>query len=446
MVPRLALLTLGLGLEAAARPLSAGMQNIKNVVVLVQENRSFDTLVGGLNYTDDIDGLAGRKTPFCNPANISQPHGKQICGKPTANNIAKDDPDHTIWGGNMQVFGKYHPGPDDKSTMNGFVYEQDTYYTLGGDLMEAAEVINYYTPDQVPVTNAIAENFVLFDRWFASIPGPTDPNRAYLTSGTSHGEGGNTDPFYDSTLPQKSIFQQLSENGITWANYENSTKSDPPFAPDAMFYSWTKDNGKDKTNVFDISQFYKDAEAGKLPQFTWINPECCSYMSMHPKSPINMGENFMKGIYDAIRASPQWNETLFIITWDEHGGFADHVPPPTGVPPGDDIPWTEQPSKEGTGGDKNYTFNFDRLGIRVPTFLISPWVEAGVVEHQAGKNEYTHTSILSFVAELWELEPLTPRVSWSPSFSGLITNKYRDSPKKLPEAAGYPLKHQLHSH
>ncbi|KAJ5975914.1 hypothetical protein N7481_009621 [Penicillium waksmanii] len=321
MTLSLALLTLGLGLEAAASPLSAGMQNIKNVVVLVQENRSFDTLVGGLTYNDDIDGLAGRDTPFCNPANISQPDGEQICGKPTANNIAKDDPDHTIWGGNMQVFGKYLPDSKDESTMKGFVTEQDTYYSLGGNLLEASEVINYYTPEQVPVTNAIAENFVLFDRWFASIPGPTDPNRAYLTSGTSHGQGGNTEPFYDSTLPQKSIFQQLSENDITWMNYENSTSSNPPFAPDSMFYKWTKENGKDKTNVFPIERFYSDAKAGKLPQFTWINPECCEFMSMHPKSPINMGENFMKGVYEAVRNSPQWNETLFIVTWDEHGGF-----------------------------------------------------------------------------------------------------------------------------
>ncbi|KAJ5975915.1 PLC-A protein [Penicillium waksmanii] len=78
--------------------------------------------------------------------------------------------------------------------------------------------------------------------------------------------------------------------------------------------------------------------------------------------------------------------------------------------------------------------------------LISPWVEKGVVEHKASKNDYTHTSILSFVSELWGLDPLTPRVEWSPSFSSLITNKYRDSPETLPNAAGYPLKHQLHSH
>lgn len=86
-----------------------------------------------------------------------------------------------------------------------------------------AEVINYYTPDHIPVFSTIAENFVLFDRWFASVPGPTNPNRAYITSGTSHGHGMNDDAFTDYALPQKSIFELLSDNNITWINYQNST-------------------------------------------------------------------------------------------------------------------------------------------------------------------------------------------------------------------------------
>ncbi|KAJ5605424.1 hypothetical protein N7510_008205 [Penicillium lagena] len=427
----LPLTLLAFGLGAAAH---SGMSNIKNVVVLVQENRSFDTLAGGLTYNPNIDGLVNRS--YCNPANVSVANSHPVCAAGTAKNIAKDDPDHSITGGNMQVFGNYHPAPNAESSMNGFVTEQSAYYDLEGKMMEAAEVINYYQPDMVPVTNAMAENFVLFDRWFASIPGPTDPNRAYLTSGTSHGHGTNDEDFYDSKLPQKSIFQQLSENNISWINYQNTTNlGSSSFLPDSLFYEWTHKSGKGKTNVLPIDRFYEDAKAGKLPQFTWINPECCDYMSMHPKSPINMGENFMKGIYEAIRNSPQWKDTLFIVTWDEHGGFADHVPPPTGVPPGDNLPYVEQ-APDG----KNYTFHFDRLGIRVPTMLISPWVEKGVVQNKpsSGENEFTHTSILKFVSELWGLETLTPRVDWSPSFSNLITNTFRhDAPEKLPNAAGY---------
>jgi len=182
-----------------------------------------------------------------------------------------------------------------------------------------------------------------------------------------------------------------------------------------------------------LEQFYKDAAAGKLPQFTYLNPECCDIQSFHPASPVTEGEAFVKGIYEAIRNSPQWNETLFILTFDENGGFADHVPPPVGVPPGDSLTYTEL-AQNGI----NSTFAFNRLGIRVPTFLISPWVPKGVIEHQGLNNggEYSHTSILGFLSELWGIEKLTPRVEWSATFEHLILPHIRpedDSPTKLPE-------------
>src|SRR5699024_2563060 len=113
----------------------------------------------------------------------------------------------------------------------------------------------------VPVFNAMAENFVLFDRWFAAVPGPTNPNRAYLTSGTSRGHGENDDDFLNSRLPQKSIFEQLSEAGISWINYSNTTD----FLPDAMFYTWTVESKKNETHVKPLDQFYRDAQSWNLP-------------------------------------------------------------------------------------------------------------------------------------------------------------------------------------
>ncbi|KAJ5739022.1 hypothetical protein N7533_011806 [Penicillium manginii] len=411
---------------------AGGLSNIKNVVVLVQENLSFDHFFGGLTYDAQIDGVL--KRPFCNPANVSQLRSEKICAQNTAQNIASEDPNHSIAGGNMQIFGTYHPLIESQPWMDGFITEQRASYETD-DLTRASEVINYFTPEHIPVFNAIAENYVLFDRWFAAVPGPTNPNRAYLTSGTSYGHGMNDDAFNRSGLPQTSIFEQLSDKGITWANYENSTKSDPSFLPDALFYQWTAKSNTARSNIRPIEQFYKDAEAGTLPAFTWINPECCNYMSMHPPSPINMGESFVKGIYEAIRGSPQWNDTLFILTFDEHGGFADHVTPPSDIPPGDSLTYTE------TAPDGSpYVFHFDRLGIRVPTMLISPWVGKGLVQNKPadGLAEFTHTSILKFLSELWGLESLTPRVEWSPSFGNLITSEFRDdTPERLPAPADF---------
>ncbi|OCK76453.1 PLC-A protein [Lepidopterella palustris CBS 459.81] len=401
---------------------------IKNVVVLVEENRSFDTIAGGLTYNTNIDGLLHRK--YCNPANVSMPNGATVCAQPTAQNIAPDDPNHGISGVNMEIFSTYHPDEANadagklQENMMGFVTEQSSTYKTQ-NLTRAAEAINYYAEYHVRVFASMAENFVLFDRWFAAVPGPTNPNRAYLTSGTSHGHGRNDAAFNVAALPQRSIFQQLSEKNVSWINYYNSS-----FAPDSLFYSWTVSSGKNATNVKPLSQFYADAKAGTLPQFTYINPECCSYDSFHPPSPITLGENFIKSIYEALRSSPQWDSTLFILTFDEHGGFGDHVAPPVNVPAGDSLTYTE------TAPDgKNITFDFKRLGIRVPTLVISPWVEGGKIEKK-GRNqggEYSHTSILAFLAKLWDLDVLTPRVGWSASFEHLITDYFRsDTPEKLP--------------
>ncbi|KAK9369170.1 PLC-A protein [Lipomyces kononenkoae] len=391
---------------------------IKNVVVLVEENRSFDTFAGGLTYSSNIDGLVDRR--FCNPANVSDPKSVYVCARPIANNVAPDDPNHGISGVNMQVLSTYHPDEAavdagyEKENMMGFVTEQgSTYETV--NITRAAEVINYYAQDHVRVFAAMAENFVLFDRWFAAV--------VYITSGTSHGHGRNDDAFNVAALPQRSIFQQLSENGVEWINYQNSTTQpmlNPTtgFNPDSLFYNWTYTSGAWKTNIKPIADFYADAAAGTLPAFTYINPECCSYDSFHPPSPITTGEGFIKGIYEALRASPQWNETLFVLTFDEHGGFGDHVPPPVGVPAGDDLTYTEL-SPDG----KNMTFNFERLGVRVPTL------------HKGMNNggEYTHTSIAAFIAELWDLDNLTPRTEWSSTFEHLITDEFRNNtPVTLP--------------
>lgn len=396
---------------------------IKNVVVLVQENLSFDAVAGGLEYNPDIDNLVHRS--FCNPANISDPSSPQVCAKPVAKNVAPDDPDHSIAGGNFQVYGTDHPDLSiQRPSMQGFVSEQIRSYEIDRDLNRAGEVINYYSPEHVPIFNHLAENYLLFDRWFAAVPGPTNPNRAYLTSGTSHGHGWNDPSFDVSALPQVSIFEQLAAANISWVNYSNTTG----FAPDAMFYQWTAHSHHARTSIKPINQFFKDAKSGNLPQFTWINPECCTYQSFHPPSPTDLSEGFIKNIYEALRSSPQWNETLFVLTFDEHGGFADHVAPPENVPAGDEIPYTEV-AKDGQAT----TFHFDRLGIRVPTLLISPWVEKGVVEHSPeGEGEYTHTSLLKYVSELWGLDVLTPRVAWSASFGNLIRGFREDTPAVLP--------------
>ncbi|KDR74442.1 hypothetical protein GALMADRAFT_211998 [Galerina marginata CBS 339.88] len=282
--------------------------NIKNVVILIQENST------------DIDNLRNLNRKYCNSINVTLPAATQVCATPKAGNVQPDDPGHSVSAVTFELFSDFHPNeslPPSQvlaaENMLGFL-ETEAILFKSNNVTRASETIIYMSENNIPVYRTMAENFVVFDRWFADVPGPTNPNRAYLTSGTSHGHGKNDNDFNIFALPQRSIFQQLSENNITWINYFNSS-----FNPDSEFYSWTQSTGKVASNVKPIAQFFADAKAGKLPQFTYINPECCNFDSMHPPSPINLGEAWTKSVYEAVRGSPQWNNTLFLISFDEHG-------------------------------------------------------------------------------------------------------------------------------
>lgn len=265
---------------------------------------------------------------------------------------------------------------------------------------------------------------------------PTNPNRAYFHSGTSYGHGRNDPGFDRSELPQRSIFQQLFETNHTWTNYYTQRN-----IVDALFFTWTAESGTADTNIKDISQFYADAAAGQLPEFAFINPSCCGVgtNSMHPTGLVSAGEKLLKDVYEAVRSSPQWDEILLIISFDETGGFHDHVPPPLAVRP-DNLTYT---ATVPTG--ESYTFEFDRLGGRLPTWLVSPWVSRGYVEQYGSNSQgkqvsYSASSVLRTLGYLWDFEPFNPRVEKAASFEHLIIGTKRDdAPVTLPWPSPFPV-------
>jgi phospholipase C len=251
-----------------------------------------------------------------------------------------------------------------------------------------------------------------------------------IHSGTSGGRGTNDKTFDESTITEMSTFEMLTEKNVTWMNYDGTEGA---FNADSLFYNWTIATGKSKTNVKALEHFFQDAYLGELPQYSYINPSCCDIdtNSMHPTGPISTGEVLIKQIYDALRASPQWDNMLFIITFDESGGFYDHNAPPTAVRP-DDLTYTED-----TPDGSTYTLNFDRYGGRIPTWIVSPFVQKGHVEHEgvnsAGKTEiYSATSVLRTLGYLWDFDAFTPRVEASPSFDHLIQTTKKNTINVLP--------------
>ncbi|KAG6811044.1 hypothetical protein H0H92_009203 [Tricholoma furcatifolium] len=411
---------------------------IKNVVILVMENRSLDNLLGG----QTIAGLDNpiNSGPFCNPYSLSKPSAGQACSNASDYNSVTDDPDHSVYGNNVEFYGTFIPNNTAIAdgtlvpSQNGFVYEQLRLYTSLSEAEAGEQIMNYYTEAQVPVITTLVQNFVTFNHWHSDIPGPTDPNRAAICSGTSHGSGSNDATFSDHAHPQMSIFQQLTELGLTWLNYVDPAGGT---GPDAEYFNWTYTSGNTGL-VVDLDTFYTDAAAGTLPDLSYINPSCCGSgtNSMHPSGLISDGEALIKEVYESLRAGPQWNQTLFILTFDETGGFHDHVPPPLAPSP-DNLTYTES-TPNGT-----YTFPFNRLGGRIPTLLISNWVGEGVVEQQgtnaAGDTvSYSASSLLRTLGLLWDFEPFNPRVEAAPSFENLINSSPRNNtPATLPAASTF---------
>eukprot|EP00750_Incisomonas_marina_P028233 INCI6549.2.p1 GENE.INCI6549.2~~INCI6549.2.p1 ORF type:complete len:368 (-),score=37.68 INCI6549.2:982-2085(-) len=201
------------------------------------------------------------------------------------------------------------------------------------------------------------------------------------------------------------------------------------------------------------TSFFSDAATGNLPAFAWINPRSGVNVTtgegsndQHPDHDVALGEQLMKDIYEALRASPQWNETLFIITMDEHGGFWDHVPPPSGVPPPNATMLPSYPDSD---------FFFDRLGVRIPTLLISPWIAKGTVvsappeaQKPANNSEYDLTSIIATTRILLNMsaEPLTDRDAWAATFEHTLATldaPRSDCPVHLPDAPPPSLDHHI---
>ena len=237
-----------------------------------------------------------------------------------------------------------------------------------------------------------------------------------------------TNNFDFNQLPQKSMFQAASETGHTWKSYQVDGSEQ-----DALWYTWTY-NTNNTNLVQPMDAFFADAALGQLPDLAYINPSCCGNgtNSMHPTGWVTDGQQFIKDIYEALRMSPQWNNTMWILTFDETGGFHDHVQPPLAVRP-DNLTYTET-----TPNGQNYTFSFDRLGGRLPTWLISPWVTPQV--EQKGTNSdsksvsYSASSTLRTIGYLWDWEPFTPRVEKAASFDHLIgTTASKSFPTALPE-------------
>ncbi|KAF5204898.1 Non-specific phospholipase c3, partial [Thalictrum thalictroides] len=338
---------------------------IKTIVVLVQENRSFDHMLGWMkSLNPEINGVTGNEF---NSISTTDPNSDKVYFR-NRSEYVDPDPGHTFEAIYEQVYGvpwqettTIASSADNKvATMNGFAQQAEN---IEKGMSET--VMNGFRPESIPVYKELVSEFAVCDRWFSSIPSLTQPNRLFIHSATSTGEIINDTKKLIEGYPQKTIFESLDEAGFSFGIYYQ-------YPPSTLFYrNLRRLKYIGNFHQFDLN-FERHCKQGKLPNYVVIEQRYFDTKLLpgnddHPSHDVSEGQSFVKKVYEALRASPQWNETLLIIIYDEHGGFYDHVPTPTsGVPSPDDIV-----------APAPYNFQFDRLGVRVPCLMISPWIERG---------------------------------------------------------------------
>ncbi|MBM9507438.1 phospholipase [Streptomyces sp. KK5PA1] len=418
---------------ATPLPTTRRLSDIKHVVMLLQENRSFD------HYFGTLSGVRG----FDDPQAVRLPGGRSVFQQPdpthpdgyrlpyrlnTRISAAQAIPslDHT-WGGEHAV-------------LNGGTNDNWMPARRESDGANADYVMGYFTREDIPFQYALADAFTICDAYHCSVLGPTWPNRYMWIAGTHDAQGQYGGPSLETGGVPNGHFtfttypERLTEAGVSWKIYRNASTNTgvAPFKALAA-YNQAKagdplfDQGMTNTPV---GQFEYDAMNDQLPTVSWILPPAAS--DEHPAHLPAAGAQFIAGKIDAIAANPEvWAKTVFIVAYDENDGLFDHVVPPTppAGTPGEFVTGTSPSGVDGGGLPSG-------LGFRVPCVIVSPWTAGGWVCSET----FDHTSQLRFLEKITGVAE--PNISaWRRSTTGDLTSAFRfnegqTQPPVLPDTAG----------
>jgi phospholipase C len=415
---------------------------IKHIVVLMMENHSYDNYLGMLRGRGEGFPLGPDGQP--DASNRSQ-EGEVVRAFHLDSPVQHTGVPSQAWHATHVQWGE--------GRCDGFVTSAQQALTAKGAAAsaEAASIaMGYWTEADLPFYYGLARTFPVADRWFSSCLGPTFPNRRFLIAGTAHGL--IDDSLYDllDYPPAGTIFDLLTQHGISWANYHPMTDDQPRWRHYARHrrkmtrrrlmslrrylptsvrdvqkdIQFTADVfpvgiGRYMQHVHSIEQFCADADDGTLPGFSIVDPQFDTYSEENPQD-IRKGESFAAEIVRSVMHGKGWPHTLLIWTYDEHGGYYDHVPPPPAIPP-DDVegrsmvgrasplssllrpifPHLVKTKEDMTEGPRRY----DRYGFRVPAVIVSPYARPDYV----CSTVLDHTSVLKLAGLKWNLPPLTAR-------------------------------------
>jgi phospholipase C len=372
-------------------PPAMPQDKISHIVVLMMENRPFDHLFG---FRTGVNGLQGNEFNLLDPSapqSLSNPAFTVGTGAPYAVTVGKG-PGHSVNQTDVQLFGSRNTSGavNNSGFVAAYRSELNTDKVLSPTNADMDVVMQSFSAAQLPVINALADEFAICDAWHAEVPGPTQPNRLYLHAATSDGHALNN---WSATFDLKTIYEQVAAAGFTWATYEEDSNEVREFKRLQPQKAWFKQ----------MSAFAGDCASGALANFVFISPRMLTdedghmVNSQHAPHDVRWGEYLIADVYEALRANEDlWKSTLLVVVYDEHGGFYDHVAPPAASNP-------ETPPKTSpTDGDPHYapTFAFDRLGLRVSAVLVSPWIPKGTVYSR----QLQHTSVMKTARDLFGIQ------------------------------------------
>jgi phospholipase C len=343
------------------------MPQIEHIVVLMMENHSFDNLLGMVPHqVPGRRGVDGFRLRHGRPVNFNlDADGNRVIAQHANSPCQLHGEPSQSWTASHQAF--------DDGLNDGFVKAS------------APVAMRYWDKRDIPFTYSLAEHFPIGERHFCSLLGQTFPNRRFLFAGTSFGTVDDTFP--NDPPPNGTIFDRLDAHSINWAVYYQNYPT-LELVPGA-------ESAARAPRVRKFDRFLSDAAAGRLPQFTFLDPNYTTTSEENPQD-IQLGERYIAQVVHALINAKTWKHTVLFLTYDEHGGYYDHVPPPPAIVP-DSIPPDLAP------GDAPGAF--DRYGFRVPTIVISPWAKP----HYVSRVVHDHTSITAFVERKWNLPAMTVR-------------------------------------
>lgn len=377
---------------------------IDHVIFTMQENRSFDHYFGQMNRYRSSKGVSG--TVDGTPADARNPSRDDPNTFVTPFHLSTEQHENLspAWNESHRQYNRFSPASG-SATLDGFVYAAAEYSrneaAKGGFAcdLNGTRAMGFYDERDIPFYYDLATKFATSDRMFASLPSSTEPNRMYLIAGSSFGyirpigqtRIANGDPLDGSRIDAPTIFDRLEEKGVSWKIYLDQSGPNP-FSFFQLFRSY--DQHRDKVRPAD--EFFSDVSSGNLPQVVMIESGVDTGLDEHPNNHIQRGAAYIRRRVRALMDSSAWKKSAFFLTYDESGGFYDHVAPVSLSAPDSIGPYLRATD---TPGD------FTRSGFRVPFIAVSPWIRPNYVS----RTNADHTSILRFIERRFGLSPLTNR-------------------------------------